>query len=151
MAFYGGFSHSLDDKGRIILPIKFRYSLGEKFIACRGLHGCIFIFPVPEWNKFEQHLSEQAFTDLDAVRLQRWFCGSAFELTTDNQNRLAIPATLREHAGIDKDAIVVGAANRLELWAPQRWEEINADISAEDLSRSAQAIGFGRPTDAQAA
>lgn len=140
--FIGEYEHSLDDKGRIILPIKFRYSLGEKFYITKGLHGCLFIFPEPEWTKFNQSLSEQPVVNLDATRLQRFFSASAFEVTTDSQNRLAIPAVLRKYAKIEDQAVVVGAANRVEVWNPELWEAVNSDISPEEIAASAQALGL---------
>lgn len=148
--FNGEFVHSLDDKGRVVLPIKFRYLLGEKFVITKGLHGCLWVFPAEEWNQFDRKLREQSFLDLNAVRLQRFLSASAYEETTDNQNRLTIRANLRDYAAIDGQVVIVGASNRVEIWSRERWEAINANISAEEIAEAAKALGLTKSQDATA-
>ena len=145
----GEFQHSLDDKGRLVFPMRFRLLLGEKFIITRGLHGCLFVFPTQEWNAFEQKLKEQPLLDLNAIKLQRFFSGSACEVSVDSQNRVQIPAGLREYAGIRSDVVVVGATNRVELWSRERWDAILDEISSpEAIAGAAQAIGLSSAVNA---
>lgn len=148
--FIGEYIHSLDDKGRIVLPQKLRFSLGEKFYVTRGLGGCIWILPEAEWSAFNQKLRERSLTDLNALRVQRFFAAGTFEVTTDSQFRLAIPATLREFAQIEGQAVIVGASNHVEMWNTERWNEINRDLAAEDVAAAAQAIGLNGTPDAPA-
>lgn len=146
--FNGEFTHSLDDKGRVVFPVKFRTLLGEKFVITKGLHGCLFVFPAQEWNNFEQGLRSQPLLNLDAIRLQRFFSASAYEVSVDGQNRVAIPAALREYAEIDNEVVVVGASNRIEIWSRPKWDAIIGDITPESIAQSAQAIGLSLNGDA---
>ena len=147
----GQYEHSLDEKGRVVLPIKFRYSLGEKFYITKGVHGCLTIYPEQAFMKLNQELAEQPPLDEDALLLQRVLCGSAFEVTTDNQNRLAIPAVLRKYAGIEGDAVLVGTSNRIEMWNPKRWEALNNDVTPEALMAAAKARRLGEAPSEPAA
>ncbi|MDH7571560.1 MAG: division/cell wall cluster transcriptional repressor MraZ [Armatimonadota bacterium] len=141
--FIGEFEHSLDEKGRVVLPFKYRSLLGDRFYITKGLHGCLWIFPAAEWNRFDESLKKQSYLNLDAIRLQRFFSASAFEVGTDSQNRLSIPAPLREYAGIKGQAVIVGASNRVEVWSTERWQEVNADVEPEALAASAMNLGLG--------
>lgn len=141
--FRGGYNHSLDDKGRIIIPQKFRYVLGEKFVVTKGLGRCLWVFTEDEFRKLDDRIQAQPMLDINAVRLQRFFTGEALDATTDIQGRVALPANLREYAGIDKDVMVVGAGNRIEMWSKQRWDETIESLTDEIISESARDIGLG--------
>lgn len=141
--FRGGFSHSLDPKGRIIIPQKLRLLLGEKFVITKGLDRCLWVFPDEEFRKLDERLKSQPMLDPNALRLQRFFSGGAVDTNSDPQGRVAIPANLREYASIDKEVMIVGAGNRIEIWSKPKWDEITNDVSDDLIRESAREIGVG--------
>ena len=146
--FRGGFEHTIDDKGRVIIPQKFRYQLGEKFIITKGIGGCLFILTEDEWRvNFDDKFEAQHILDPNTTRLQRFFCAEALDASVDAQGRVAITSPLREWAGIapQSEVMIVGMTNRLEMWSKERWTTFNSEISEADLIASAMAIGVGRP------
>jgi MraZ protein len=134
--FRGGFAHNLDDKGRVIIPQKFRLLLGEKFVITKGLDRCLWVFTDEDYRALDSRLSASSMLDANAVRLQRFFSAEAADSLTDSQGRVAIPASLREYASIEKEVMIVGAGNRLEIWSRARWDEMQ-DTLNDDLIRSA--------------
>ncbi len=141
--FRGGFAHSLDDKGRVIIPQKFRLLLGEKFMITKGVDKCLWVFTEEEFRKLEDRLSAQPMLDSNVIVLQRFFSGEAVDATTDSQGRVALPSNLREFAMIDKEVMIIGAVNRIEIWGKQRWDEKSAAMTDELISESAREIGIG--------
>lgn len=119
----GEYHHSIDDKGRIIIPSKFRDELGEKFILTRGLDGCLFVYPNNEWNAIVTKLKSLPFTKKDARSFVRFFLSGATEVEFDKQGRINIPAPLIEAATLTKECIVIGVNDRLEIWAKDRWTD----------------------------
>ncbi|MHB1455424.1 MAG: division/cell wall cluster transcriptional repressor MraZ [Armatimonadota bacterium] len=141
--FRGGFNHSLDDKNRVIIPQKLRYELGEDFVITKGLNKCLWVFSTEEFRKLDATISAQPKLDVHALRLQRFLLAEAIDANTDIQGRVAIPSNLREHAEIEKEVMVIGAGNRIEIWSKQRWDEITGAITDEMVCESAKAIGLG--------
>lgn len=141
--FQGRYSHSLDDKKRIIIPQKLRYVLGEKFIVTKGLEKCLWVFTEDEFRIFDAKITERPMLDKDARLLQRFFIAEALEATTDIQGRVAIPANLREYASIDKEIEIVGAGNRIEIWDKQRWDDLSKEITDDRVCESAKNVGLG--------
>lgn len=141
--FRGGYDHSIDDKGRVIIPQKFRLLLGEKFVITKGIDKCLWVFTEDEFRKLDERLKAQPMLDPNAVRLQRFFSAEAVDGTTDSQGRIAIPSNLREYALIDKEVTIVGAGNRIEIWSKPRWDEITNSLSDEMIRESAREIGVG--------
>ncbi|MCK4994218.1 MAG: division/cell wall cluster transcriptional repressor MraZ [Candidatus Omnitrophica bacterium] len=125
--FYGEFEHSLDRKNRIIIPAKFREALKdsfiEKFYITRGLDGCLFIFTEEEWKRQEQKFKTLSFTSPDARKFNRMFFSGACEIICDAQGRVLIPQYLRTFADIQKDVVVIGVSNRIEVWGKARWKD----------------------------
>jgi MraZ protein len=111
----------LDEKGRLTVPAKFREHLGERFIVTVGLDGCLSGYPMEEWDKLTARLRELPVTSRDARAFQRLLLAGASEVEPDRQGRVLIPPRLREVAGIEDEAIVVGLNVRMEIWAPPRW------------------------------
>jgi len=140
--FRGGFLHSIDDKGRLIIPLKFRTLLGEKFVITKGLDRCLWVFSQEAFRKLDERLNQQPLLDLNALRLHRFFCAEAMDSSADSQGRVALPPNLRDYAGIDKDILIVGAGNRLEIWSKDRWDEITASLTPEVISESAKQVGI---------
>ena len=141
--FRGGSGHSIDDKGRVILPQKLRSLLGDKFVITKGLDRCLWIFTDDGFLKLEERLKAQPMLDQDAVRLTRFFCGEAEDAKCDSQGRVAIPANLREYASIEREVMIIGATNRIEIWSKSKWDEINNTTSDDLIRESAREIGVG--------
>lgn len=136
--FMGEFNHSIDAKGRIIIPAKFRDDLGDEFVITLGLDGCLFAYPEKEWQTFVAKLSTLPGTK-EARQLQRYFMAGAAACETDKQGRILIPAKLRESASLDKDIVFVGVLNKIEIWSKERWDNNNnyddVDSIAEHMTQ----------------
>jgi MraZ protein len=120
--FMGEYQHSLDDKGRIIIPAKFRDALGSNFVITRGLDNCLFVYPTEEWAQMETKLKSLPLMKADARAFTRFFLSGATECELDKQGRANIPANLREHAQLQSQAVVIGVSSRVEIWSKERWE-----------------------------
>ena len=127
--FSGAYAHSVDSKGRTVIPARFRVKLGEKFVMTRGLHGCLWVFPERSWSEVQKKFTPRSLLDDRGVKLERYFLGSAAELIPDRQGRVAIPQMLLDHAGVKTDIWIVGLSDRLEIWARERWEEFNSKLT----------------------
>lgn len=135
--FMGEYQHTIDQKGRAIVPAKFRDMLGELFVATLGLDGCLFLYPQEEWNHFVADLKNLPGTK-EARQLQRYFLAGAAECEIDKQGRILLPAKLREQAGLEKEILFVGVLSKIELWSKERWDANhhyeNMDEVAERMS-----------------
>ena len=112
----GEFHHNLDDKNRLIIPSKFRYELGSKFIVTRGIEKCLFVYPVDEWKKIIEKLNTLPFTNKDARTFMRMFLSGATECELDNNGRVQITGPLMNYASLNKECVVIGVGDRLEIW-----------------------------------
>lgn len=117
----GEFHHNIDDKGRLIIPSKFRYELGEKFIITRGLEKCLFVYSLDEWAKIIDRLKSLPFTNKDARNFTRFFLSGAAECEFDKQGRINITSPLVNYAGLTSKCVIIGANDRLEIWAEDSW------------------------------
>lgn len=142
--FIGEYQHTLDNKGRIIMPSKFRTGLGEDFVITKGLDNCLFVYPKNEWEVIENKLKELPLTNRDARAFVRFFFSGASEVSLDKQGRVLIPANLREHSKLEKDAIVIGVATRLEVWSKDLWENYNEDdsLSYDNIAEKMAELGI---------
>jgi len=142
--FLGEYQHSLDAKGRIIIPAKFREELGVKFIATKGLDNCIFLYPLEEWRTVEDKLRALPFTRSDVRSFARFFLSGASELDMDKQGRIVLPPNLRDYAAISKDLIVIGVGSRVEIWATDSWSQYNrvAESSYEEIAENLVGLGI---------
>lgn len=127
--FMGEFQHSLDNKGRLIFPAKFREELGEKFIATKGLDNCLFVYGPEEWAILENKLQQLPMTKPEVRAFVRFFFAGAAELVWDKQGRVLLPPNLREYAQLDRDVVVIGVATRIEIWSKESWAAYNEKIS----------------------
>jgi len=125
--FMGEYRHSLDDKGRLIIPSKFRGELGASFVVTRGLDHCLFAYPRSEWSHLEEKLKSLPFTRADARAFTRFFFSGAIEVELDKQGRISLPAHLREFAQLEKDCVVIGVSTRVEIWSKENWESYYAE------------------------
>ncbi len=141
--FMGEYQHSLDEKGRVIIPAKFRDGLGEQFVLTRGLEHSLFVYPLSEWKNIEEKMKALPTTQADARAFVRLFFSGAVECEPDKQGRISIPPHLREHARIKKDLYILGVATRIEIWAREVWDEYakKAEESYETLAE--KIIGLG--------
>lgn len=140
--FMGEYQHSVDTKGRLIIPSKFREYLDDCFVLTRGLDNCLFGYPMNEWRKLEEKLKELPVTKKDARAFTRFFFSGATEVEIDKQGRINIPSNLRTYAKMDKECIVLGVSNRLEIWAKDAWENY-FDESEDSFNEIAEnMIGF---------
>ena len=129
--FMGEYTHTIDNKGRLIFPAKFREGLGEKFIATKGLDNCLFVYTQDEWTILEGKLKQLPLAKPEARAFVRFFFAGAAELEADRQGRVLLPNNLRDHARLDKDVIVIGVSNRIEIWGKEAWTEYNNQIGPE--------------------
>ena len=137
----GEYQHSLDAKGRIFIPSKFRDELGERFIVTRGIGVCLFGMSLTEWEALSQKLRALPITDVDALRFLRLFFAGAAEVSLDPQGRILLPANLRQIAKLEKDAVVTGTLNRIEIWSKSEWANYTESAEAgfdETLMKMAQ-------------
>ena len=123
MMFMGEYNHTIDTKGRLIIPSKFREQLGDEFIVTKGLDGCLFVFPKNEWELFEEKLRDLPLTQKNARKFVRFFVAGANLCELDKQGRILVPQTLREFAGLEKDVILAGNLSRVEVWSKEKWSE----------------------------
>lgn len=125
--FYGEHEHSLDRKGRLVLPAKFRQiareNYIERFYITRGLDKCLFVFTEEEWKLQEQRFKSLSFTKAEARRFNRLYFSGACEIILDKQGRVLIPKYLKQYAEIERELVVVGVANRIEIWSRKKWKE----------------------------
>lgn len=124
----GEFQHSLDDKGRLIVPAKFRNELGMSFIITKGLDGCLNAYSLLEWDKVQEKFESLESGGEKLRRLERWFFGGASECETDKQGRIIIPQNLREYANLKKDVVVIGNRTKMEIWNPDTLNDRDIDI-----------------------
>ncbi|KAF1303241.1 division/cell wall cluster transcriptional repressor MraZ [Enterococcus saccharolyticus] len=141
--FMGEFQHSIDAKGRLIVPSKLREKLGEKFVVTRGLDGCLFGYPLTEWEKLEEKLNEMPLAKKDARTFVRFFYSAATECEIDKQGRINIPNTLRNHAGLQKSCVIIGVSNRIEIWDEGRWTEFSTEAEENFDEIAESMIDFG--------
>ena len=123
----GEYHHNLDEKGRLIIPSKFREDIGKEFVVTRGLDGCLFVYPMNEWNKIIAKLKNIPFTKKDARTFNRFFLSSATALEFDKQGRINLPSSLICYAGIKKECTIIGVNDRLEIWATDKFDSLIND------------------------
>ena len=140
----GEFKHSIDAKGRLIVPAKFRGDLGERFIVTRGLDGCLFGYSMAEWEKVEEKLRQLPIAKRDARKFTRFFYSAATECTIDKQGRINLPQTLIDHAELEKVCYLIGVSDRFEIWSEDNWNDFTeeAEGTFEDIAEDMTDFGF---------
>ncbi|WP_425446979.1 division/cell wall cluster transcriptional repressor MraZ [Dethiothermospora halolimnae] len=142
--FIGEYYHSLDKKGRVIIPSKLRDELGEVFVMTKGLDNCLFVYPLEEWKNFEDKLKKLPLTSKNARAFVRFFFSGATECSLDKQGRVLIPSNLRKHSYLEKEAVIIGVSNRLEIWDNDNWLKYNDDdnLSYDDIAEKMAELGI---------
>jgi MraZ protein len=133
--FSGAHSHAVDNKGRTVIPSKFRSKLGERLYVTRGMHGCLWLFSEDAWREFQQMLTPKSPLDSKGLTLERIFVGLAVECVPDVQGRIFIPQNLRDVAGITDDIWIVGLTGKLEIWSDARWKQFNGEMTVEMIEQ----------------
>jgi MraZ protein len=140
--FMGEYHHSIDNKGRLIVPSKFRDELGDMFIITRGLDQCLFGYPLSEWELIEEKLKGLPLTKKDARAFTRFFFSGATESELDKQGRINIPAPLLQYAKLEKECVILGVSNRIEIWSKQIWEDYFTQSEESFAEIAENMIGF---------
>ena len=141
--FIGEYEHALDSKNRIIVPSKFREELGNKFILTKGLDGCLYAYPLSEWEILEQKLKNLPLTSKNARAFVRFFFSGANEIDIDNQGRSVISQNLLEYADIKKEIVSIGVSNRVEIWSKENWQEYNnSNIDFDEIAEKMSELGI---------
>ncbi|BEP29506.1 division/cell wall cluster transcriptional repressor MraZ [Helicovermis profundi] len=142
--FIGEFNHTIDSKGRINIPSKFREELNKPFYVTKGLDNCLFIFPESEWNVFEEKLKALPLTNKNARAFVRLFFSGASEVNFDKQGRIMISKPLREHGKLEKEVKVIGVGTRIEIWSNENWLEYNSpdNISYDEIAEQMAELGI---------
>ena len=120
--FIGEYHHTIDDKGRIIIPAKFREDLGSEFIITRGIENCLFVYSMENWNRITDKLNSLPFTKKDARNFVRFFMSGATNVELDKQGRVNVATPLVQYAKLIKDCVVIGTGDRLEIWSQEAWD-----------------------------
>lgn len=137
--FMGEYHHNLDSKGRLIIPADFRKQIGDKMIFTRGMEGCIFGYTEQVWQEMQAKLAHLPLTKRNARKFTRMFYSGAMESEFDKQGRVNLTTTLKQHAGLKKECVIIGVSDRIEIWSLENWtnfsDEANEDYDdiAEDL------------------
>lgn len=141
--FIGEYQHSLDSKNRIIIPSKIREDLGARFVITKGLDNCLYVYPMNEWENLEIKLKTLPLTSKDARAFVRFFFSGATECEMDKQGRTTIASNLLQYAGIEKDVVIIGVSNRLEIWGKEGWEEYNnLNIDFNEIAEKMSQLGI---------
>ena len=128
----GEYEHSLDAKGRLIMPAKLRQDIGDKFVITKGLDGCLFAFSQEEWLNFETKLKSLPLSDRNARNFVRFFLSGATECEIDKQGRFLVNKNLREFAEIERDVMIIGVSDRIEIWSKEKWDEYSKAEYSDD-------------------
>ena len=135
--FMGEYHHNIDEKGRLIMPAKFRNDLKDKFIITRGLEKCLYVYSLEDWNKLVSKLNTLPFTKKDARIFIRSFFSGAAQIEVDRQGRINITSPLIDNAGLTKECVIIGANDRIEIWSKDEWDKF-LDVNSEKLEDIAE-------------
>ena len=141
--FMGEYNHTVDTKGRLIVPSKFREQLGDEFVVTKGLDGCLFVYSKSEWENIEEKFRNVPLTTKDPRKFARFFFAGAASCEVDKQGRILLPVVLREYAGIEKDVVSVGVFNRVEIWDKDKWQESNSYDDMDEIAEHMADLGLG--------
>ena len=138
--FMGEYSHTIDAKGRMIIPAKFREELGDEFVLTKGLDGCLFVLSAEEWNALQKKITAMPISK--ARSLQRFFFAGAAEVEPDKQGRILLPQQLREYAGLEKDVTFIGTSSRAEIWSSEKWADFNSSLTQDSIAEAMDMLDF---------
>ncbi|CAH1854312.1 division/cell wall cluster transcriptional repressor MraZ [Convivina intestini] len=137
--FMGEYSHTVDTKGRLIIPAKFRHQLGDSFVITKWMEHALRAMPRDVWENLEKHLNQLPIGKKEARAFKRFVMAGALEAEFDKQGRIVIPSNLRQHAQLDKDVVITGAGDSFEIWSSQNWQNYT-QATAEDFDEIAEGL-----------
>lgn len=140
--FMSEYNHTVDAKGRLIIPSKFREMLGDEFVISKGMDGCLFVYANDDWKAFEEKLTSLPLINKEARQFARFFLAGAAQVEVDKQGRILLPASLRSFANLDKDVVLVGVGSRIEIWDKEKYEALSADENMDDIANAMEALGL---------
>ena len=142
--FMGSYNNSIDAKFRMIVPSKYREELKSRCVITRGFDKCLYIYPLPEWEKWAEALSRLPKADANARNLVRHFYGNAEECELDKQGRVTIPASLREYGELEKELVTIGSGEKIEVWSKAVWDSVmkETELSAAEVAEGMEKYGI---------
>ena len=142
--FIGEYEHSVDAKGRLIMPAKLREEIGDKFVITKGVDGCLFAYSQTEWTAFEEKLKSLPISNKNARDFTRFFLSGAIECEIDKQGRFLITSNLREFAGLEKDVVIIGVNTRIEIWSKDKWQKYSSDenVNVDEIAENMTMLGI---------
>ncbi|MBE5862748.1 MAG: division/cell wall cluster transcriptional repressor MraZ [Lachnospiraceae bacterium] len=136
------YSHTVDTKGRLIVPAKFREVLGDAFVICKGLDHCLYIYSNEDWEAFANQLSSLPLTNKAAREFVRFFLSGASQVEVDKLGRILVPSSLRSFAGLDKDVVLAGVGHRIEVWSKEKWEGESGGDDMDEIAETMDQLGI---------
>ena len=140
--FMSKYNHTIDPKGRLSIPSKYREILGDEFVVSKGMAGCLFVYADETWKEFEAKLAALPLVNKQARQLARFFLSGAQYVTVDKQGRVLVPQDLREFAGLEKDVVLSGMGSRIEVWSLEKWNEVNGQVDIDEISEGIGDMGL---------
>jgi MraZ protein len=142
--FLGEFSHALDDKGRLTIPAKFRDGLAGGLVITRGIDHCLAVYPRQVWDQLAERIAKLPISQRNARNFSRLMFSGAADFVPDRQGRVLIPQPLRDYAGLDGDAVIIGLHDRLEIWNPENWTALRTEVeeNPESIAEQLQELGI---------
>jgi MraZ protein len=141
--FLGEYSHTIDDKGRLTIPARFRDELESGVVITRGLDGCLWAYGRSEWETLAEKIAQLPTTHQAARNFARFMFSSAFDSIPDRQGRILLSQNLRDYAGIQNETVIIGVKNKLEIWNPARWAEVVTQVEQDTEAIVAQLQDLG--------
>nr|WP_300917096.1 division/cell wall cluster transcriptional repressor MraZ [uncultured Acetatifactor sp.] len=140
--FMGKYNHTIDPKGRLSIPSKYREVLGDEFVVSKGMDGCLYVYANDDWKVFEGKLASLPLMSEEARQFARFFLSGAQSVTVDKQGRILMPQDLRDFAGLEKDVVLAGMGGRIEIWSLERWQANNDSIDINAISKGVMNLGL---------
>jgi MraZ protein len=142
--FLGEFSHALDEKGRLTIPARFRDELAGGLVITRGIDHCLSVYPRQGWNDLAERIAQLPLSQRNARNFSRLMFSGAADFIPDRQGRVLIPQALRDYAGLDSEAIIIGLYDKLEIWGPDNWTMVRAEVeeNPESIAEQLQELGI---------
>lgn len=135
----GEYQYTIDVKGRLFIPVKFREDLGESFVVTKGLDDSLFVYSEEQWRQLLEKINALPMSQRD---IRRFFLAGATQVELDKQGRALLPQNLREHAHLEKDVVIIGVSERVEIWDKQRWENALNTLTSEAVAEKMEELGF---------
>lgn len=141
--FLGDYQHTLDAKGRVSLPAKFRLDMTGSLVISKGFEGCLYVYPSEKYTEFIDRLLERDDFNPQFRKVRRFFTSGAVEAELDSAGRIGLPQNLREYAGLTKELSITGNGNRIEIWDSEKWNAYNGDTTANIEQDAEELAGLG--------